>query len=87
MDALLTFLSPIWGWIAAVVAVLGGLVYARHSGRKAQQQETDTKIAQQQGQAWRTVKEVQDELDQADPDLSRERSRRWVRGNKDAGGK
>lgn len=87
MDTLLTLLSPLWGWIAAGVAIVAGLFLARRSGRKAQQQETDTKIAQQQGEAWRTVKEVRDELDQADPDLSRERSRRWVRGNKDAGGK
>ncbi|UDY80355.1 hypothetical protein AXY1_44 [Achromobacter phage AXY1] len=64
--------------------MLGGLVWARLSGRKAQKQETDAKVAQQQGQAYQTVKEVRDELDKAGTAGSRERSRKWVR-DKDAG--
>lgn len=85
VDSLLALLSPLWGWIAAGVAVVVSLVVARRSGRTAQKQETDAKVAQQQGQAYQTVKEVRDELDKAGPDGSRERSRRWVR-DKDAGG-
>ncbi|ALE20593.1 hypothetical protein ADP64_000039 [Achromobacter phage phiAxp-2] len=67
------------------MAVVGGLVVARLSGRKAQREETAAKIAQQQGESYRTVKEVRDAIDQAGPDGSRERSKQWVRNGKDAG--
>ncbi len=76
------WLSRAWGYIAAGVAVVLGLLAIRQSGKDAARTEDAAKINREAQKAREKAREVDEEINQLDDAAVRDRASQWVRGTK-----
>ena len=79
----------IWEWVAGaaalVLAAAGLYLRGRNTGRVDERQERDASVARQQTEARKTVREVENEINQTDDAGVIDRARRWVRKPRSGG--